>query len=128
MQSNWRQQRQDGPPRLWFGGCCAALIARRRIYLPRRVEIQRKNDKADNQIRPRGGRYGRNETGGDGIVGLDNGGGVHQLGRNFLVRTLGQWVAQPFAVVLPDAPNGTPLTGQRHLPAYADAISRVIDF
>jgi hypothetical protein len=32
--------------------------------------------------------------GGDGIIGLDSGGGVHQLGRNFLVRTLGQWVAE----------------------------------
>src|SRR5207245_9438030 len=62
--------------------------------------------------------------GGDGIVGFDDGGGVHQLGGNFLVRTLGQWVAQGFAVVLPDAPNGTSLTGQRHLPASADAISR----
>jgi hypothetical protein len=66
--------------------------------------------------------------GGDGIIGLDSGGGVHQLGRNFLVRTLGQWVAQGFAVVLPDAPNGTSLTGRRHLPAYADAIGRAIDF
>jgi pimeloyl-ACP methyl ester carboxylesterase len=33
-----------------------------------------------------------------------------------------------FAVVLPDAPNGTSLTGERHLPAYADAIGRAIDF
>jgi hypothetical protein len=66
--------------------------------------------------------------GGNGIIGLDSGGGVHQLGENFLVRTIGQWVAQGFAVVLPDAPNGTSLTGQRHLPAYADAISKAIDF
>ena len=66
--------------------------------------------------------------GGDGIIGLDSGGGVHQLGRNFLVRTLGQWVAQGFDVVLPDAPNGTSLTGERHLPAYAEAIGRAIDF
>jgi pimeloyl-ACP methyl ester carboxylesterase len=80
----------------------------------------------------RGGRQARAIVvllpGGNGIVGLDNGGGVHQLGGNFLVRTLGQWVARGFAVVLPDAPNGTSLTGQRHLPAYADAISRAIDF
>ena len=66
--------------------------------------------------------------GGDGIIGLDGGGGVDQAGGNFLVRTLGQWVAQGFAVVLPDAPNGTSLTGRRHVPAYADAISRAIDF
>jgi pimeloyl-ACP methyl ester carboxylesterase len=65
--------------------------------------------------------------GGNGI-GLDNGGGIHQLGSNFLVRTFGQWAAQGFAVVLPDAPNGTSLTGQRHLSAYADAISKAIDF
>src|SRR5215467_5343420 len=64
----------------------------------------------------------------DGIVGLDGEGGVHQLGGNFLVRTIGQWTAQGFDVVLPDAPNGTSLLGQRHLPAYADAISRAIDF
>jgi pimeloyl-ACP methyl ester carboxylesterase len=66
--------------------------------------------------------------GGNGIIGLDNGGGIHQLGSNFLVRTFGQWATQGFAVVLPDAPNGTSLTGQRHLPAYADAISKAIDF
>jgi hypothetical protein len=66
--------------------------------------------------------------GSDGIVGLDSGGGIHQLGGNFLVRTIGQWVAQEFDVVLPDAPNGTSLYGQRHLPPYADAISRAIDF
>jgi len=66
--------------------------------------------------------------GDNGIIGLDNGGGVHQLGGNFLVRTIGQWVAQRFAVVLPDAPNGTSLTGQRHLPGYADAISKAVDF
>ena len=66
--------------------------------------------------------------GGDGIISLDDAGGIHQLGSNFLVRTLGQWVAQGFAVVLPDAPNGTSLTGQRHLPAYADAISKAVDF
>jgi hypothetical protein len=65
--------------------------------------------------------------GGDGIIGLDTGGGAHQLGSNFLVRTFSQWAAQGFAVVLPDAPNGTSLAGQRHLPAYADAISKAID-
>jgi hypothetical protein len=46
-------------------------------------------------------------SGTDGIVGLDSEGGVHQLGGNFLVRTIGQWTAQGFDVVLPDAPNGT---------------------
>jgi hypothetical protein len=66
--------------------------------------------------------------GGNGIIGLDNGGAIHQLGSNFLVRTFGQWVAQGFAMVLPDAPNATSLTGQHHLPAYADAISKAIDF
>ena len=64
----------------------------------------------------------------DGIVGLDSEGGVHQLGGNFLVRTIGQWTAQGFDVVLPDAPNGTSLFGQRHLPAYVDAIGKAIDF
>jgi hypothetical protein len=64
----------------------------------------------------------------DGIVGLDSEGGVHQLGSNFLVRTIGQWTAQGFAVVLPDAPNGTSLFGRRHQPAYVDAIGRAIDF
>jgi hypothetical protein len=64
----------------------------------------------------------------DGIVGLDSEGGVHQLGGNFLVRIIGQWTVQGFDVVLPDAPNGTSLLGQRHLPAYADAIGRAIDF
>ena len=65
--------------------------------------------------------------GGDGIIGLDNGGAVHQLGSNFLVRTTGQWVDQGFNIILPDAPNGASLTGQRHLPAYADAIGKAID-
>ena len=31
-------------------------------------------------------------------------------------------------MALPDAPDGTSLTGQRHLPAYAEAIGRAIDF
>jgi len=66
--------------------------------------------------------------GGDGIVGLDPGGGIHQLGSNFLMRTFGQWIAQGFDLVMPDAPNGTSLFGQRHLPAYADAISKAVDF
>ena len=66
-------------------------------------------------------------AGGDGLISLDSRGGIHRLGSNFLVRTFGQWAAQGFAVVLPDAPNGTSLTGQRHLPAYADAISKAID-
>ena len=66
--------------------------------------------------------------GNDGIVALDSAGGIRQLGGNFLVRTMGQWVAQGFDVVLPDAPNGTSLLGQRHLPAYAEAIGRAIDF
>jgi len=65
--------------------------------------------------------------GGDGIIGLDTGGGIHRLGSNFLVRTFGQWAAQGFAVILPDAPNGTSLAGERHLPACADAISKAID-
>jgi hypothetical protein len=51
--------------------------------------------------------------GSDGIIGLDSGGGVHQFGGNLLARTIGQWVAQGFDVVLPDAPNGTSLLGQR---------------
>ena len=66
--------------------------------------------------------------GNDGVVALDSAGGIRQLGGNFLVRTMGQWVAQGFDVVLPDAPNGTSLLGQRHLPAYAEAIGRAIDF
>jgi hypothetical protein len=66
--------------------------------------------------------------GSDGVVGLDSAGGIHKLGGNFLVRTISQWSAQGFDVVLPDAPNGTSLFGQRHLPAYADAISKAIDF
>jgi hypothetical protein len=65
--------------------------------------------------------------GGDGIIGLDDRGSVRR-GGNFLVRTRDQWVAQGFAVVLPDAPNGSSLLGQRHLPAYADAIGKAIDF
>ena len=65
--------------------------------------------------------------GGNGIIGLDSGGGISS-GGNFLVRTRQQWVAQGFAVLLPDAPNGTSLLGQRHLPAYADAMARAIDF
>jgi len=52
--------------------------------------------------------------GGDGIIGLDTGGGIHQLGSNFLVRTFGQWAAQGFAVVLPDRhERGHDSRGQR---------------
>ena len=66
--------------------------------------------------------------GGDGVIGLDNGGAVHQLGSNFLVRTMGQWVGQGFDVILPDAPDRASLLGRRHLPAYAEAIGKAIDF
>jgi hypothetical protein len=65
--------------------------------------------------------------GGDGIIGLDTGGAAH-VGSNFLVRTTGQWVGQGFDVILPDAPNGASLLGRRHLPAYAEAIGKAIDF
>jgi pimeloyl-ACP methyl ester carboxylesterase len=64
----------------------------------------------------------------DRIIGLDPGGAVHQLGSNFLVRRMGQWVGQGFDVILLDAPNGASLLGRRHLPAYAEAIGEAIDF
>jgi hypothetical protein len=50
---------------LGLGRCRAALIARSRIYLPRRVEIQPKNAEADNQVGPRGEGCGRNDAGRD---------------------------------------------------------------
>ena len=48
--------------------------------------------------------------------------------RNFLVRTLPLWVAQGFAVEIVGSPNGAPLLGQRHTPAYVAAIGRAVDF
>jgi len=48
-----------------FSRFSAALITSGQIYLPRRVEIQRKNAEADNQIRPRGETCGRNNPGSD---------------------------------------------------------------
>ena len=64
--------------------------------------------------------------GGAGTVEINAGGTT--TNRNFLVRTLPLWVAQGFAVEIVGAPNGAPLLGERHTPAYLGAIDRAIDF
>jgi hypothetical protein len=65
--------------------------------------------------------------GGDGVVGIDAAGRVGH-GGNFLVRTRELWAGQGFAVVVMDAPDGRSLIGERHLPAYADAVARAIAY
>ena len=67
-------------------------------------------------------------AGGDGIVGIGDAGTIGSLTGNFLIRTRGLWLAQGFAVVILDSPNGASLNGQRHTSAYADAIGRAVDF
>jgi hypothetical protein len=65
--------------------------------------------------------------GGDGILGIDTAGDIGQ-GGNFLVRTREFWVAQGFAALIMDAPEGRSLAGKRHLAAYADAVARAIAY
>jgi hypothetical protein len=64
--------------------------------------------------------------GGAGTVEISAGGTT--TNRNFLVRTLPLWIAQGFAVEIVGSPNGAPLLGERHTPAYLAAIDRAIDF
>ncbi|WP_022721927.1 alpha/beta hydrolase [Rhodopseudomonas sp. B29] len=65
--------------------------------------------------------------GGAGDLGL-NSDGHFARGDNFLVRTRGLWVAQGFAVVIPDAVDGDNLRGVRSTPAYAEVIRKLVDF
>ena len=67
-------------------------------------------------------------AGGDGIVEISDAGTITRLGSNFLLRTRALWLGQGFAVAILGPPNGASLLGQRHTPAYADAIGRAVDF
>jgi pimeloyl-ACP methyl ester carboxylesterase len=67
-------------------------------------------------------------AGGDGIVEISNSGAITGLRGNFLLRTQSLWLGKGFAVAILGPPNGISLLGQRHTPAYADAISRAVDF
>ena len=66
--------------------------------------------------------------GGEGIVDIANDAAGGRGAGNFLVRTLPLWLGQGFAVAILGSPNGASLLGQRHAPAYADAIGRAVDF
>jgi hypothetical protein len=65
--------------------------------------------------------------GGEGIVDIADDAAGGRGAANFLVRTLPLWLGQGFAVVILGSPNGASLLGQRHTPAYADAIGRALD-
>jgi pimeloyl-ACP methyl ester carboxylesterase len=67
-------------------------------------------------------------AGGDGIVEISNSGAITRLGGNFLLRTQPLWLGKGWAVAILGPPNGASLLGQRHTPAYADAIRRAADF
>jgi pimeloyl-ACP methyl ester carboxylesterase len=67
-------------------------------------------------------------AGGDGTVAISDQGAVTHLQVNFLLRTQPLWLGQGFAVAVLGPPNGASLLGQRHTPAYADAMARAIDF
>jgi pimeloyl-ACP methyl ester carboxylesterase len=67
-------------------------------------------------------------AGGDGVLEISDSGTITRLGGNFLLRTRALWLGQGFAVVILGPSNGSSLLGQRHTPAYADAIGRAADF
>lgn len=67
-------------------------------------------------------------AGGEGIVDIGNDALGGRGAGNFLLRTLPLWLGQGFAVAILGSPNGASLLGQRHTPAYADAIGRAVDF
>ncbi|HTH97058.1 MAG TPA: alpha/beta hydrolase [Stellaceae bacterium] len=54
--------------------------------------------------------------------------GRPRYGGNFLVRTRTQWLAQGFAVVIPDALDGEPMLGQRSTVGYAKVIAALVAF
>ncbi|HXX37451.1 MAG TPA: alpha/beta hydrolase [bacterium] len=68
-------------------------------------------------------------SGGDGVLKIERNGKIDQPG-NFLVRTRQRWVEKGFAVVIPDTTSDHPegLFGVRLTSAYADTVSKVVDF
>ncbi len=65
--------------------------------------------------------------GGDGDVGVERDGDLTH-GDNFLVRTRGAWAKLGYAVLIPDAGDGTNLRGQRSSPGYAKLVNALIEF
>lgn len=63
--------------------------------------------------------------GGAGDVGIAGDGDIAH-GNNFLVRSRDLWVAEGFAVLIPDAVNDRNLRGLRSSPAYADLVGKLV--
>jgi pimeloyl-ACP methyl ester carboxylesterase len=65
--------------------------------------------------------------GGSGNIGLTRGGHIRHH-NNFLVRSIGLWNARGYAVLIPDAIDGSDLRGLRSSPPYAQLVARIVDF
>jgi hypothetical protein len=63
--------------------------------------------------------------GGAGDVGIGDDGDLAH-GNNFVVRTRALWVAEGFAVLIPDAPGRDNLRGLRSSPAYAAVVAALV--
>ncbi len=65
-------------------------------------------------------------AGGDGTVAFNSANQISHMAANFVLRAEPLWLAQGFAFAT--IASSSSLLGQRHTPAYADAIARAIDF
>jgi hypothetical protein len=65
-------------------------------------------------------------AGGDGTVAFNANNQITHMNTNFLMRAQAMWLAQGFAYAT--LGSASSLMGQRHTPAYADAIVRAVDF
>ncbi len=65
--------------------------------------------------------------GGAGEIGLRSDGTIRH-GENFVVRTRSLWLDRGFAVLIPDAPDGTNLRGARSSADYAAIVARLAAF
>lgn len=63
--------------------------------------------------------------GGDGDIGLSPNGAISH-GDNFVVRTRSLWLAQGYAVLIPDTVNHANLRGLRSTPQYANFVDQLI--
>jgi hypothetical protein len=65
--------------------------------------------------------------GGAGDIGIKAGGQLRHAD-NFVVRTRAAWVANGYAVIIPDAPGGIDLRGQRSSAAYGEVVDAFARF
>jgi pimeloyl-ACP methyl ester carboxylesterase len=65
--------------------------------------------------------------GGTGEVGIGDEGDLDHE-KNFVLRTRAQWLKRGYAVIIPDAPGGRNMRGERSSPEFADLVRDLVRF